>query len=357
MANQVAYGFFNLKDVFAKRVTEVGVSVVQAAIEATVTEHNRQLAALTALFVERTTDFKRKYRNATAARLQSLDESGRARPTRLNVGSYDLAWPLQMAGGAWGRNFVTGEKMTVGEANDEAQALMTADARWVRDHILAALFTNAAWTFEDDQHGTLTVKGLANNDTDTYLIQTGAEAGVADTHYLAQAAAIADGANNPFAAIKTELTEHPENSGSVVALNAPDLTASIRALTNFEEAPDPNIRPGANTAQLVGSLGVAVPGEVYGYVDGVWVSEWKGLPANYLIALTTGGDRALAMREDSEASLQGFRQVGTRQDHPFYESQWIRRAGFGALNRVGALAYRVGNAAYAIPANYTSPMP
>lgn len=354
MANQVLYGFTQLKDVFGQRVSTVGVDVVSRAIQASVAEHNRQIDAMLTLFAKRTTEFKVRYKTPAAARLQPIDENGRARPIK-SAGYYDISFPLQMGATAWGANFVSRAKMTVQEANDQTATLIMADIRWVRDHILAALYTNASWSFVDEDKGTLTIKGLANSDTDTYLIQAGADAGATDTHYLAQAAAIADG-TNPYPSIYSELAEHPENGGEVVALIPTDLKATTEALTNFVELPDANIQPGSATARLVGNLGVSLPGKLLGYVDKVWVAEWKALPSNYIVATMTDAEPPLAMREDVESSLRGFNMVAERNDHPFYESQWIRRAGFGAYNRVGALVYRVGDAAYAIPTNYSSPM-
>ena len=75
-----------------------------------------------------------------------------------------------------------------------------------------------------------------------------------------------------------------------------------------------------------------------------------------MIATMTGGPRPLLMREEMEASLRGFNRVAERNDHPFYESQYLRIAGFGANNRVGALVQRIGNGSYAIPTNYPSPL-
>jgi hypothetical protein len=63
------------------------------------------------------------------------------------------------------------------------------------------------------------------------------------------------------------------------------------------------------------------------------------------------------MRQHPEAQLQGFSQVATREDYPFWEAQYVRWAGFGSWNRVGAAVMRIGNASYAIPSNYSSPMP
>jgi hypothetical protein len=355
MANQVLYGFLNLQDVYARRVTEVGVQVVTDAIEATVQEHNRQINALIGLFARRTTDFKIRYRTAALARLQPLDENGRARPIKA-LGQYDVAFPVHMAGTAWGGNYVSLQKLTVAEAAEFTATMTSADMRWVRDHILAALFANANWTFTDPLHGALTVKGLANGDTDVYQVMGGADQGAADTHYLAQAGAIADAAN-PFPTIREELLQHPENGGEVVALVPTANIAAVKALANFVPVTDPNIEPGSTTRVLTGDLGTAVPGEAVGYVDGVWIVEWRSLPDNYLIATTTEGPRPLAMREEPEETLQGFRFVATRPDYPYEERQFLRIAGFGAWNRVGALVQRVGNGTYAVPTNYGSPMP
>lgn len=355
MANQVAYGFNNLRDVFADRVTAIGMDTINTAIQQSVEEHNRQVTALLSLFATRTTQAQTRYKTPVAARLQPLDESGRARPIRA-AGHYDVAYPLQMGGAAWGGTFVAMAKMTVEEANNHTVALLSADARWMRDHVLASLYANASWSFTDEEFGTLTIKGLANSDTDTYLLMTGADVGATDTHYFAQAAAIADGAN-PFPTIYQDLVEHPENGGEVLVFVPTNLKSAVIGLTEFNKAVDPNIRPGANSDVLVGNLGVQHPGELIGYTDSkCWIAEWRSLPNDYLIAVTTNGDTPLAMREDVEAELQGFRQVATHEDHPFSESQWMRRAGFGGRNRVGALVYRIGNAAYAVPTNYGSPM-
>jgi len=357
MANQIAYGFLNLKDVFARRVNAVGVDVVAEAIRQSVAEHERQIAALISLFVTPTTKAKTRFKTPTAARLQPLDESGRARPIRL-AGYYDVAAPIQMGGAAWGKNFVSAAKMTVEEANEYTMTLVSADMRWVRDRILAALYGNASWTWDDpdDDIGSLTIMPLANGDAQLYLVLNGADQPATDTHYLAQAAAI-DDETNPFPTIYNELTEHPENAGEVISFIPTNLQATTEALTNFRESPDPNVRPGANDEILINALGVTVPGEVIGYCDKNWIVHWRSLPDNYIVSVMNGGSTPLMMREDEEQELRGFKQVATRDNHPFMESQYMRRAGFGAWNRVGATVTRISNVTYAVPTNYTPPIP
>ena len=197
---------------------------------------------------------------------------------------------------------------------------------------------------------------MANSDTDTYLIQAGTDAGTTDTHFLAQAGAIAD-ASDPFPSIYTELTEHPENSGDVVVFVPTSNKAAVEGLSGFYPMGDSNLRMGAAATVVSGTLNGAMPGQLFGYHEaGVWLAEWKGLPANYLVGTMTGGPRPLAMREEPEPVLRGFNRVAERNDYPFFESQYLRIAGFGTQNRVGAVIQRVGNGAYAIPTNYTAPL-
>lgn len=355
MAGEILYGFHQLTDILSERVNENNIAVVNDAIQQAQAEYNRQLDAVTGLFVTRTTEHQVRYKQLGRARSQPLDQNGRALPVKPS-GYYDVAFPIHAAGNAWGTNYVTRQFMTVQDVNDNVRTMFDGDTAWMTDHILAALFADSTYTFTDTEHGSLTIQPLANGDAVTYGVFTGASSAATDDHILAQANAIADGADNPFPTIYTELTEHPENGGQVVAFIASDLKASVEGLTNFKEQADPNIRVGSGNDELVGSLGVNVPGTVIGYVDGVWIVEWPSLPSSYLIATTTEGNRPLAQREFAVPSLQGFRQVAERLDYPYEEVQYARWAGFGAWNRVGALVMRIGNGTYAVPTNYSVPM-
>jgi hypothetical protein len=357
MANQVLYGFHALRDVFKQRVSNVNIQVINQAVDQSLQEHNRQIGALLALLVQSVPKPTLRYKQGGIRRLQPLDQNGRPLPTRSGQ-SYDVAFPIQMGGDALGQNFVARAKMTVQEVNDQLADMMVADKRWMRDHILAALYTNTTWSYVDDDTdnvGTLTIQPLANGDTVKYLQMVGADAGAVDTHYLAQASSI-DDSHNPFTGYYTELTEHPENGGEVVSLVPTNLISSVEALDNFVPVRDVNVQLGANASQLVGELGVQTPGVIRGYVDKCWISEWRSLPNDYIISTMTEGNRPVGMREDAEPELQGFKRVAEEEDFPYYESIYIRRAGFGGLNRVGAVVGRISNGAYAIPTNYTAPI-
>lgn len=356
MANAVLYGFLQLKDVFSERLVTQNTGVIATAIQRSVDEHNRQMDALLGLFATRTTLHQERYKQLGAARLQPLDENGRARPIK-PAGYYDVAFPIRDAGSAWGANYKSLQKMTVEDANRVTAMMINADKVWLRDQLMAALFASATYTYTDPEFGTLTIQPLANGDTVTYA-RNGSTANAADTHQLATASAVAD-ATDPVPTIVSELDEHPENAGDVVILVPTNLKADFANLAATVPFSDPNLREGVTTRAIVGGgPSGAMPGEVFGYHDAkAWLVEWKGLPDNYVLATAEDADPALGMREEPEASLQGFNLEGTRNDHPFYENQWARHAGFGARNRVGALAMRFGNGTYAVPTGYTPPIP
>jgi hypothetical protein len=82
MANQVAYGFWNLEDRFAELALQaVNIPIIENAIRASFDFHNRQLAAAMRLFVRPVVDPQLRYRTPMGgARLMPMDANGRALP-------------------------------------------------------------------------------------------------------------------------------------------------------------------------------------------------------------------------------------------------------------------------------------
>lgn len=358
MANAILYGFHTLEDIFSERVTASNMEVVNTAIERAVAEHTRQTDAILELFVTRTERAQRRYKTQVGARLQPLDEFGRARPIQ-TYGLYDTGFPIKDAGTALGQTFKAKAKQTVEDVQRDVATMLIADKTWLRDQIMGALFTNVAYDYDDPEDGTVSVKPLAiTSDGQTYT-RVGGLSSSTDQHFLAQANAIDDGADDPTEAMIAELREHPDNSGEMIIFVPTANVAAVQALTNFYEDIDPDITVGTGVSRLTGSLTAALPGPVLGkHAAGAWYVEWASLPSNYLVGIMNQSEKPLAMREEPEAVLKGFYKVPQdRNDHPYYEQQWARHCGFGAWNRVGAVVQRVGNGTYAIPTGYSQPMP
>ena len=358
MANQVVYGFHTLQERFAETAAAVGPEPINEAINQAIAEHNRQLTLLTRLFVRQgETAPKRTFRVGQSMRNQPLDEAGRPLPVR-GEARYEVGLPLQMSGNAMGWTFLESVEQRIEDVNRRVAAILDGDASWMFDHILAALFNNANRSYYDEDFGSLTVVPIANGDATVYQVGAGSFAGATDNHLLAQAAAI-DDANNPFAAIYTELTEHPENgSGEVISFISSSLRSSVMGLGSFHAPPNPNITPGSGQTVLTGNLGIDVPGTLLGLVDeGPWIVEWPRVPAGYIVSVHTGGERPIAERVKDVARLRGFVNADDNEDFPWYQRNWIRIVGFGGWNRVSAVVTRIGNGTYAIPTNYATIMP
>lgn len=358
-----AYGFYKLEDLYAQRVATVGIPRVYTAIQESAAEWTRVMNEMLSEFAERTTIAKEQFELPGSGTLQPLDEDGNPLPV-LPSGSYNVAYPIQGGGTAWGTNRVSREALTVEEANRWTVDSMQRDADWLLRHMKAAIFDNVSWTFNDKVGangakglGDITIEPLANGDSVIYN-RKGDNAAAIDNHYLAQAGAIADNAN-PFTTIETELTEHPSNGNGRILVYVPTaLKASIQGLTAFKKAADPDVRYGSTTElAAIGGPAVGPGDEVLGYVDGTkcWIIEWSSLPSDIMIA-KMAGKPFLKMREYPFPALQGFFPEAANVDGNHLVNRMIRYCGFGVADRVAALVYRVGNASYAIPTGYDAPL-
>jgi hypothetical protein len=356
-------GFLSMQDVLDQRVTDNMIPQLNTIFEQSVAIHNALTNQMLDIFVKRTTEFKIRFNSPINLQLQPLDEFGRARPVKM-AGFYDVAFPIKKAGIAMGWTREMLAKSTVLDLNNRLAAMFEADKRWNRNQILGTLFTNTSYTFGDPYHGDLTVLPLANGDSQVYWVRSGAETGETANHFTAVTTDIAD-ATNPYPIIEAQLSRRVENGGGmgmpfgakvVVFINSAQ-EAKTRGLTDFFAKEDPDLVLNDNETVLTGALPAGIPGEIIGKVNRCWVSVWDSIPANYLLGLSLNGERPVAMREEPEASLQGYVAVGERHDQPYHERHYERIAGFGIWNRVSAVIYQVngGDTTYDIPTGYAQP--
>jgi hypothetical protein len=346
-------GFINLQDKMKERIIQPAIQeLVNTAFEQSLEVYNTETNQALALFSQEVNVPSIRYKSPVAGFLQALDEHGRARPIKM-AGHYDVSFPIYKAGRAFGMTRDALIRMTVQESNDNLSLMLDADRRWVRRQLLASLFGKSNRTFLDEEYGSLTVLPIANGDSQTYLIREGDVAGATANHQVAQTGAIA--ASN-FPVIYEALTHRPENGTDgevIVFLNSTD-AATVTAMNEFIEADDPDILRGITSDRLVGSLDASVPGRIWGKIARCWIVQWNAIPANYLLAVNTSGNRALGLRQPLESELRGFKAVAERNDHPYFERQFERRLGFGAYNRVNAyiLQFNGGDTTYDVPTGF-----
>lgn len=362
MANTVNYGLRQLLDMGAVSgqvaAATVDRDLLVSAINYDVATYNREVNSILNFFSDPVTEPQKLIEQGFGRRNQPLDEFGRTIPIK-GPAPYTVGFPIVLSGNAQGTTFIASQRMTVDRLASTLEAMRRGDAEWVRDHVLAALFKNGSYTYTDPEFGALTVYGLASGDSTTY-VRTSGGAASADTHYYAQAADIAD-ASNPFPTLHTEIVEHPMNGLETIALIATDLKADTEGLADFIAEGDDAITEDQTAARLRLMPNVSLPARamLIGKIrSGPWVAEWPDIPSGYGIVMPLNpAVKPLARREYPEANLRGFRPQGERDDWPYFEEQWMRAIGFGAHNRTGAVVFRIGNASYAIPTGYESPMP
>lgn len=356
MANQVAYGFHELQDIFDRRVVDVNTDLITDAIVRSAEAYDDDFNAMLDGWVEDWTgNPQAKIELPDAGELQPLSENGVPEVTK-GGSSYTQAFPLMRGGSAFGFNRESYAKATVGDMNRETMRMMKQDAAWNIRRLLAGVFTNTTWSYEDEENGTFSIKGLANSggtDTDQYLDLNGDLA--TDDHYLAQANAISD-ADNPFPTIYDELYEHPENMGPFVAFIPTGLKASVTGLSNFYDARslNPMVEWGDNVSLANDEVEdyLAFGNRVLGVVDDIVIVESRRMPANYIITYAAGSGPFMRRRMHAEESLQGLQVVPYQVNSNFRRFDYYRYAGYAPWARISAVVQRIGNASYAIPTGY-----
>lgn len=357
-ANSPSYGFWNLQDVLGRRVSDVGVETISEAIKLGAAEYNRVAAEALSSLVEVTDKYKFRYRLPGDGTLQPLTDEGTILPVKPG-NSQDIELPLESAGTAFQLTHEAMATKTVGDLQDMYLDAQRRDSDWMWRHILGALFYSAGnWTYTDPQYGSLTVKPLANNDGEDYVMNDGTVDTDAVQH-LADADAI-DDTHNPFPVMRTALMSYPHNYGRVVCYVPTALRDDIEALDVFVAANDPNLNKGANSDTLNNAPLKGLGTEVVGYVKGAnfWIVEAPRLPSTHMFAHCPDSPfKPIAMRQYPDASLQGL-VANQYTDERGTKFTFKRHAGFGALNRVGAVVQYIGNNTYAAPSGYTAlPLP
>lgn len=354
-----AYGFVGLEELGRYRIDQIenGTALIREAIQKTLEFNNRRNAEFRARLSTDVNVAKEWYEMPSGGTLQDIDEHDNPLPT-VQIAAYDVAFPIRGGGDATGTDRISRALQTVNDANRAVQQATLRDKKWHINYMLAALMRDTQYEFLDRGRrtlpgaGRLVIKPLANGDTTQYISNQGS--GVAtDNHYLAHEGAISASAN-PFPRIYDELVEHADSDQEVDVYVAKNLVASVEALPNFREPRDPNVAYGSGESTVAkGEKGI---GDRYvGYVDGCHIIRMNALPDNYIFAQLRGA-KPLGYRQYPAASVQGLFQETHSPDGNHLETRFLRYGGYGARNRVAALAMLVGVGAGGVYAAPNLPM-
>lgn len=352
------FGILGLSDNDRSYVNTIGQSLVFTATQTLLQQYNADLNAAMSIFLDSTTTgFKERYKLPGGGRLQR--RGGLAQSAAVKAyGSWDVAFPLEDFGAQLADSDIAMAYMTMPEYNRHVETVMIQDMNTVRFEMLKALFNSTAATFVDPINGSLTIERLANGDSVVYPPVLGSETEATDNHYLESnyaATAISD-TNNPYITIREELEEHFGTSTGgdniVVFINNAE-TPETEDLSDFDAVPDNYVRVGSNTDVPQGLP--TVPGKVIGRTNGVWVVEWRWMPANYMFGIHLDAPKPLKMRVDpADTGLgTGLQLVARDQQYPIESAHYRHRFGFGCANRLNGVVMELGTGgSYSVPAAY-----
>lgn len=360
MTVQTIPGILGIDDSERTFVEGVGQQSVWEATQQYVQMVNEDLARITNLFIEKTTeDHKFRYYLPADGELQRVSKRG-VPAERKVTGSWDVALPLEGFGDAvaWQRRDIA--YMTLRDYQRAVEGVVLRAQNTLRKEILRALLDNVGYTFPDELRGDLSVVPLANGDSVKYPPKAGETTAATATHYIETnyaTASITD-TNNPIKTISRALRGRFVSNGAqrrrviLVASGAQDY---IEALTDFEPVDDPNIKKGVNSDQVL-NVPVSIPGEVIGYCNEAYVSVWEWMPANYMIGIDLLAEKPLQMRVDPGYTNlpRGLALVSESDQFPITKSNWEWWMGLGVVNRLNGYVAELGTGGtYSVPSGYS----
>lgn len=351
-------GILGLVDTDRSFINTIGQKVVFEAANEYLQMADADMMKAFSIFIEQEVeDYKERYYLPGGGR---LDRRGGQAPSSASkaYGSWDVAFPLEDFGKQIADDDVTVAYMTVQQFQRHLDNIRIQDINTMRFEILKAIFNSAQDTFVDPLYGSLAIEPLANNDSVVYPPVLGSETEAVEMHYLESgylASAISD-TNNPYVTIRDEIEEHfgtPQGYGNIaVFINNAQVSKTVD-LTDFDEVPDNVVKPGSNTD--VPFNFPAVPGRVIGRVSGVWVVEWRWIPANYAVGIDLDAPAPLKMRVDpaSTGLPRGLQLIAENAAFPLNSRHYRHRFGIGCGNRLNGVSFEFGNGGtYTVPTAY-----
>jgi hypothetical protein len=353
------FGALTMEDNERAMIGDLGERVVFDAIQQVMADWNADVRLALSAFVEKETEnYTERYLLPGSGKLQEIGRQAPSAAVKRN-GYWDVAFPLRGYGAALGGSRVDMAYLTVQELDAHLDTIMAQDLNTLRWRILTALFEDDNLTWTDPNHGSLTIRRLANGDGTSYPPVVGSEDDAAETHYDVSGYAegsISD-ANQPIITIRDELVEHFGGRGTfgdnIVVFHNSSATDDLDDLTGYTEVAEQFIQYGVDSDLAVNIPNV--PGRIHARLTGAWLSEWDWIPTGFMLGIHLEAPRPLVMRVDpADTGLpRGLNLVAEDEDYPMRTAYYERRFGLGVGNRLNGYAYEIStDGSYAPPTDY-----
>jgi hypothetical protein len=243
---------------------------------------------------------------------------------------------------------------------------LEADNRLVFQKVLGTIFNNAnSSAVVNDQN--VTVYRFYNNDGTTPPDYKSTTFNNTHNHYVASGSTSVD--SGDMDALELLLGEHGYRLtlGYRLALLVNRQEGDIIRTFQRANGDKYDFIPGAAVgggvflpanSGVVGAPGGSIPGQI-GTYGPFLVVEDDYIPAGYMVAFATGGERnvgnPVGIREHEVASLRGLRLMpGPGRDYPLTDSFYNHGLGTGVRHRGAGAVMQITAGSYSVPAAYAS---
>ena len=360
------FGALGLPDTDYAFINTIGQSVVYDATLQVLGDHNADLAASEAVFVEGTTwDHRIKYKlpERGLPPAQGLADRGRGSPSPMAAGTSRFSLEEFGAGIGWDRT--TAAYMTVGQYNLALEGVLRKDRNTRRVEVLKKMFST---TPRRSRRGvaSLTVVPLANGDSAAYPPVIGWFAETTANNYLASGyayTAISD-TNDPIPTMVNPLEQYlgtPTGGSKIAIFFNNEETPYLQASRSSTPCPTGSSRTASTVPRAIrgckslicasiDKLPLGLPGRVLGETDRALIVEWRWIPAGYMFGVHLDAPQPLRSGSTRPRS-PGYGLMLTSQsvDEPLRFSEWSCRFGFGVANRLNGVAMQLTTGSYTVP--------
>ena len=354
---QHVLGALGIEDTDEILINQYGQEVVFEDTNRIAEEHNTAVAEFERVFVEADTELPKKlYFLTVGGEMEKITNLTQPKAVKVG-GQFDVAFPLEEWGAKIAGDRVALAYMSAASYARHVAAIMNADAKLRRREILRALFNNNPPAFQDERFGALTVRALANGDSQLYPPTVETDAPATADHYLVTgyAAGSINDANDPFLAPMTMLESHfglTATGSNIATFMNKDQVPAVSVMTKFLPRENRYERLGVS-ANVSDNLPANLPGVVFGTYDGLMpLVRWDRIPPNYLLTLHLDAPPPLIRRVDDRRTpfRPGLRMVQERVDEPLRDAWWSNRFGYGVGNRLSAVVTYIGTGTdYVVP--------
>lgn len=350
MANSLT-GTYSVDDLLAVRLASAanfGTDKIFNALQADMDFYNGLVREQLSLMAENVTEQTRIYGGSNLHRMTQVDEFGVA-PSKKAYVTSDVSFPLNLFSSTigWTSKFI--ETAKPAEYASEYLAVRGGHSYEINLQIKKAIYNNTNYSFVDKLTNgvTLNIKRFVNADSAAIPDYQGTTFdGSTHTHYVASTSGSV--ANDDVDALISNVTEHGHTRGLMLVIALAD-KAKIKALTGFTALG--NIAMDYRNTDTTKAMldNTDLNNQHIGYWGDVqiWVKPYA--VANYMLCITTEGEKALGFREREQTSLQGLRLVSDIPTFPLIAKSFEAEFGIAVNNRTAGAVLQLNSSTWANP--------